>query len=124
LDPLPELRAADLRGRGVLHQTEYRNRSPATEPRLQVPQRDGDVHPQPRLGNVARRGCDVEQVSGAHRDVLAGALDLVRARAERLVEDLAYDADQSGMGHPRTVEAVRGLPLLVRSDLGERGLVG
>ena len=57
-------------------------------------------------------------------DVVAGAVDLVRAPVQHAVEDVAAEGDEPGVGHPGAVEAVVGLALLVEPHLGERRPVG
>ena len=59
LQPLPDLRARDLGGRGILHQVVDRRRSRAAQPRLDVADRDRDVVAHAGLGDLARRstGC-------------------------------------------------------------------
>ncbi len=61
--------------------------------------------------------------SGADSDVVAASVELVRAIAEDAVEDLLADRDEIGVRHPRSVEALAGLALLVVTHLREGDLV-
>src|SRR5215207_8703208 len=61
-DPLPDLRARDLRGGGVLHQVVDAGGAAAAEPEGDVLEADGDVVAQALLGDVAGGGLRVEQV--------------------------------------------------------------
>src|SRR5207248_883201 len=55
-DPLPDLRAGDLRRRGVLHQVVDAGRAAAAEPERDVLEADRDVVAQALLRDLARRG--------------------------------------------------------------------
>src|SRR5215204_4400431 len=54
-DPLPDLGARDLRGGGVLHHVVDPRGAAAAEPERDVLEADGDVVPQPLLGDLPRR---------------------------------------------------------------------
>ena len=122
VDPLPDLAAGDLGGGGVLHQVVDRHAAVAAEPGAEVLDADVDVGAQARLGDRPL-GHEGQQVLRRDGDVLALAVDLVRARHER-VEDLHRDRHQAGVGDPGAVVAVAGLALLVGAHLRERLLVG
>jgi hypothetical protein len=62
----------------------------------------------------------VDELRGLHVHLGPLAVDLVGALAEHGVELRLRDGDQVGVGHPRPVEAVAGLALLVGGDLLER----
>ena len=62
----------------------------------------------------------VEQVARLHVHVVALAVDLVRAVAQHGVELGLRRGDQVGVRHPRAVEAVSGLALLVGRHLLDR----
>src|SRR5579884_2898388 len=119
-DPLPDLRARDLRGRRVLHQVVDRRSPDAVQPRIEVPDADRDVRPEALLGDLARRLRDREQRRLVQDDVLAQPLELVRPVAEHGVELLRRDRNEIGMGDPRPVEALPGLAFLVLAHLRER----
>src|SRR5579885_386834 len=84
-DPLPHLRAADLRGGRVLHQVVERHAAGAPEPRLEIADADIEVLPEPRLGDRALG--HRQQIGGRDTHVLPLARDLVRL-GHLLVEDL------------------------------------
>ena len=75
------------------------------------------------LGDLARGRRDVEQLRRGHVDVVALAVDLVRAVAEHRVELRPRGRDEVGVRDPRAVEAVARLALLVVGDLRQRELV-
>ena len=79
----------------------------AVQPGRDVLDADGDVVAQALLRDLARRRGDVEEVAGAHVDVVALALDLVGPVAEDVVERLERDRDEIGVRDPRAVEALR-----------------
>ena len=121
MDPLPHLRARDLGGRGILHEVVDRHGAEPAQPRLEVADRHRHVRLDARGGH---RPADVhvEQCGCRHLDVVALPVDLVRPVAEDRVELRHRDRDQVGVRHPRAVEAVAGLALLVGGDLLERPL--
>src|SRR3954452_13689959 len=105
-DPLPDLRARDLRGRRVLHEAVDRRRAVAAQPRRDVLDADVDVVAQPLLGDRARRRGEVEQLVAAHLDVGALAVELVGTLAEHRVEGVHRRRHEVGVRDPRAVEAV------------------
>src|SRR5215831_10214435 len=78
MNPLPELRSADLRGRGILHQVKERHAARAPQPRFQVAEPDRYVLAQPGLRDIARGS--LEQVSRGGAKIGKLLFDLVRAR--------------------------------------------
>ena len=119
MDPLPDLRARDLGGRGILHQVVDRNGAEPAQPRLDI----ADRHRHVRVDAGGRdRQSDVHVDELGCLDVHLGALavDLVRALAEHRVELRAGHRDEIGVGDPRAVEAVAGLAFLVGRHLLER----
>src|SRR5271165_4401096 len=108
--PLPDLRAADLGGGGILHQIVERHAAGAAQPSLDIADPDIDVLPEPRLGD--RAVGDREKIRCGDVHVLALAGDLVGLR-HLAVEDLFGDRDEPGMCDPGAVVAVAGLALLV-----------
>src|SRR3954447_13303339 len=123
VQPLPHLAPRDLGGGGVLHEVVDAHRAGAAQPGLQVLDADADVVPQPGLGHLARGRLHVEQLLGGDLDVFTLLVQLVGPIAEDGGERLPADLDHAGVRDPRAVEAVAGLPLLVRPDLGECLLV-
>src|SRR4051794_8290938 len=77
--PLPELAAADLGRRGILHEPADRNRALATEPALDVLERHADVRPQAARRDRARTGGEVEERRRATRRVPAATPNLMWA---------------------------------------------
>ena len=118
--PLPELRAADLGRRRVLHEVVDRGRAVTGQPGVEVLERDRHVQPDAVLGDAAARHREIEQFGGRDMGVLAAAVLLVRRIAERVVEDLGRERNQVRMGHPGPVEPVARLALLVLADLRHR----
>src|SRR5439155_25068414 len=59
VDPLPDLRAADLRSRGVLHQIVDRRRADYVQPRGAVLDADRHVEADAIIGDTARCGRDI-----------------------------------------------------------------
>ena len=105
--PVPELRARDLGGRGVLHQVVDGGRADRRAAR--------------NRGTRARPGCwpgrpaSVTAPPGTRRssssaaltdDLVAQPILLVRPVAEHAIEDLRRDRDEVRMRDPRAVEAV------------------
>lgn len=119
--PLPDLDAGDLGGRGVLHQAVQGHGAAAAQPGVEVAQGHGDVRADALPGGGRGDPAYGQQVGGRDLDVRPGPVQLVRPLPQYAVEDLAADGDQSGVGHPGAVEAVLGLPFLVEADLGEGG---
>ena len=113
---LPDLRAADLGGGGILHQIVERHRAAAPQPRLDILHADADVLAQALLG--ARAFVDFEQFLLADVDVLAQLAELVGLRHQP-VEHLHRHRHQVGMRDPGAVMAGLGLALLVGAHLGE-----
>src|SRR6266404_6720355 len=105
-DPLPDLSAADLRGRRVLHQIVERHAAGAAQPGLDIADPDIEVLSQAGLGDRALG--NNEKIGRADMDILALARDLVGLR-HVAIEDLVGDRHQAGMGYPGAVMAVAGL---------------
>ena len=99
--PLPDLRARDLRGRGVLHQVVDRRRADAVQPRVEVADADRHVRAQPLLGDLARRVGDREQRRLVRDDVLAQPVDLVRPVAEHARRRSPSRPERDRGGRPR-----------------------
>ncbi len=112
-NPLPDLRAGDLGGGGVLHEVVDRGGADPLEPRCDVADPDGDVRADARLGDLAGRCLDVQQVRRPRRDVVAEPVELVRPLAENGVELRHRDGHEIRVRDPRPVEAVAGLARLV-----------
>ena len=110
MNPLPDLRARDLRGGGVFHQVVDAARSRCREPGLEVVHADVDVVPQAR--SVIAPSGTASRSAAVTLHVLALAIDLVRRR-HVLVEDLLRDRHQAGMRDPGAVVAVAHLAQLV-----------
>ena len=89
-DPLPELRARDLGGGGVLHQVEDRDRAVAVDPRREVLQRDADVVAHAVLGDGAARHARVWQLRRRHADLLAQPFLLVRLGGAELASKTSF----------------------------------
>ena len=85
-DPLPDLRAGDLGGGGVLHQVVDRRRAGPGEPGADVLDADRDVQSHAVVRHVARRRGDVQQLRGGDRHVVALPRELVGPVAEHAVE--------------------------------------
>ena len=122
VDPLPDLCPADLGGGGVLHQVVDRRSTGAAEPRGDVAQPDRDVGVEPGAASPHRAGRDGEQLAGGHLDVVAQAIELVRAVTQDGVELGERRRDEVRVRHPGAVEAVARLAALVLGDLGEGAL--
>src|SRR5687768_4377536 len=69
VQPLPDLRTRYLRGSDVLHEVVDSGGPRPVQPGLEVLDADANVGAQARLGDVARRGGEVDQVRGADVDV-------------------------------------------------------
>ncbi len=123
VDPLPDLRARDLGGRGVLHQVVDRRGADALEPGRDVADPDGDVRAHARLGDLARRRGDVQRSAASRGHVLAQAFELVGPIAEHGVELGLRHRDEVGVRDPGAVEAVPRLARLVLADARQRDLV-
>ena len=121
VDPLPQLRAGDLGGGGVLHEVVERDAAGPPQPRLQILHAHADVVPEAGLGARALR--DAQQVLGGDAHVVALDVELVRRRHVR-VEDFPGHGDEARMSHPGSVVAVLDLAQLVRADLVEGGPAG
>src|SRR5579875_1245658 len=117
MHPLPHLRAADLRGRSILHEIVEWHGALAAQPRFDVLDADADIEAQARLG--PRALVHLEQVLLADLHVLAQAMELVRPRHQP-IEDFLRDGHEIGMRHPGAVVAVGGLALLVGAHALER----
>jgi hypothetical protein len=113
--PPPHLGAADLGGRGVLHQVVDRDAAVPREPGREVADGDLEVRAQSRLRDRSAR--DREQILLRDRDVLAQVLELVRAAPEHGVELLARDRDEPRVRDPGSVVARVRLAALVGADL-------
>ena len=74
-DPLPQLRPADFRSRGVLHQVVDRNASPAPEPRFNVLDPDRNIGPQAVFSYRAL--VDFQQISRSDTDIVPQIGELV-----------------------------------------------
>ncbi len=120
IDPLPDLRAADL-GRGcVFHQIVERHRATAAEPGFDVLHADAAAFAHAAFGALALVRLDQFLLADIHVLALAGEL----VRAFELAEDFHRDLHEIGMGDPGAVMAVLGFAFLVGADLVEGGLVG
>jgi hypothetical protein len=123
VDPLPDLRARDLGGRGVLHEVVDRRGTDALEPRRDVADPDRDVRAHAGLGDLAGRRDDVQQVIRSRRHVLTQPLELVRPLAENGIELRHRDGHEVWVRNPGSVEPVLRLTPLVLADTCERDLV-
>src|SRR5207237_1764578 len=82
LDPLPDLRARNLRGRGVLHQIVDRHRAAPAQPGLDVLHADTDVEAETLLGLGAV--VNLQEVIAQHAHVLTHTAELVLFRQHAL----------------------------------------
>ena len=123
LDPRPHLGARDLGGRGVLHQVVDRGRADALQPRIEVANADTDVDAQALVGDLGAGDLEVDELPFAYVNVVALAVDLVRAVTEHGVELRHRDGNEIRVRDPRAVEAVARLAALVLGDLRERDRV-
>jgi NO-binding membrane sensor protein with MHYT domain/signal transduction histidine kinase len=120
-EPLPDLGAADLGGRGILHQVVDRHRAAAAQPGLDVLHcRRGHSREAP---SVRVPSCGFSSIAGSIRHVLTLLASWFGQR-HQAVEHLHRHRHQVRMRDPGAVMAVAGLALLVGLDLGEGGLVG
>ena len=118
VDPLPDLRARDLGGRGILHEVVDRRprraRAATTRcsgsPTETLSCTPASVTSPPADGMSSSCG-------GRDLDVVALPVELVRPVAEHRVELRQRGRDQVGVRHPGAVEAVAGLAPLVGRDL-------
>jgi len=78
---------------------------------------------QPVEGDLAGGRGDVQQRTGVRHDILAEHLELVGTIAKHAIEDLERDRHEVRVRDPRAVVALRGLALLVLTDLRQRGRV-
>ncbi len=119
IDPLPDLRAADLGGGGVFHQVVERHGATAADPRLDILNADAAAFAHAVLGALALVGLQQFLLADIHVLALAGEL----VRAFELAEDFHRDLHEIGMGDPGAVMAVGGFAFLVGADLVEGRLV-
>src|ERR1700745_565006 len=122
-DPLPDLRPRDLGCGHVLHEVVDRGRPDAAQPRFDVLDSDADVHAQAVLGDGPAWHTNVGQLLRLDDDVRPLALELIRARAEHAVEGFGRSRYEIWVRHPRAIEPIVDLALLVLPDLGQRHAV-
>src|SRR5436305_14468349 len=104
-DPLPDLRAADLRGGGVLHQRVDRGGSASGQPERDVLEADADVRAKSGLGDVSRSRGQVKQIARGDADVVAAAFQLIGGAFQARFEHFARDRDEVRMSDPGSVVA-------------------
>ena len=121
VQPLPQLRARDLRSRRVLHQVVDRHAAVAVQPRGEVAHADLDVVLETLARDRAER--HAQQVIARRRHVRAQVFVLVRAGHMR-IERCARDRDQRRVRDPGAVVAGGDLALFVRAHFRHRGVVG
>ena len=123
-DPLPDLRARDLGGRGVLHQVEDRH---APCPASQAPIywiADVDVVAQARLGDRRFR-LELEQVGGASTFTSSRCFVAIWFGAGMCRSNTSMrDRHEARVRDPGAVVAVGRFALLVGAHFRERRLVG
>ena len=100
MQPLPQLRAADLGGRRILHEVIERHAAIAAEPGLEVLHADPDAAAHALLGD--RSLGHGEQIPRRDLRILAPHRELVRALHD-LIECLARDRREPGMRDPGAV---------------------
>ena len=74
---MPDLRASDLGGGGVLHQVEDGDRAVAAQPGREVLQRDADVVADAPLGDLAVGNTRIQELGGGDLDVVAQPIEQV-----------------------------------------------
>ncbi len=119
--PLPHLRARDLRRCGVFHQVVNRHGAIAAQPRFQVLDADVHVQPQPLLADFVWR--NPQKIARPDLDVFALDPNLVRLRHVR-VENLLGHGHQAGMRHPCPIMPCLDFTQLILPDSLNRLLVG
>src|SRR5450759_3441377 len=102
----------------ALHQVEDRHRSRSPQPGREVLDADADVVSKPRLGHLAGRRGDVQQLFGRDMNVLAKLVDLVGTLTEYCGERRLAHLDHAGVRDPGSVEPGAGLAGLVLFGLG------
>src|SRR5205085_12356592 len=98
--PLPKLRAADLRGGGVLHEVVKRHTPAAAQPCLYVLHADANAASQSAFGDLTVR--HAQQVARGYVDFAAQHLQLIRP-AHDGVESLARDLRKPRMRDPGAI---------------------
>lgn len=122
LAPLPQLRARDLRRRGVLHQVVDRHAADAAQPALHVSEPDVEVLADALLRDLAG-DVHVEQVLRRDLHFLAADVELV-GRWHVLVEHLGRDGGERRVRDPGAVVARADLAELVGAHVLHGFLVG
>src|SRR5438132_12290635 len=82
VDPLPDLRPRDLRGRGVLHEVVDRGGAGSAKPRRDVLDSDAHVRSQPCVSDRPARDPHVEQLLRGDVDLRTLSVELVRLLTE------------------------------------------
>src|SRR5262249_1950516 len=82
VDPLPDLRAADLGGGRILHEAVDSGGPAAGQPEGDVAEGDADVGPQPLLREPPGRRGDIEQRPRIDAPLSLGPPDLIWLRSE------------------------------------------
>ena len=119
-EPLPELRARDLRRREIFHQMVDRLRAGPAEPRFKVAHAHMQIPPHPALGDRAvQRG---QQVRRGDLHVVE-TMQLVRP-LHVLPKRLQRRRHEPRVRDPRAIVPIRSFAHFVGVDFCQRGLVG
>ena len=121
-DPLPDLRPADFRSGGILHQVVQRHRAATGKPGFDILDTDADIFPQP--GFAARALVDLQQVVAGDLYIRKRLVGNLVGAGHQPVEDLQRHRHQRRMGHPGAVMAVVGFAFLVGAHFIESGFIG
>jgi len=117
---LPQLRTADLRRRGILHQVVQRHTAITTQPGLDILNADTDAVAQTLLRDVARR--NLEQVRGGHLYFLTQNLKLIRPRHDG-IECRQCRVGQTRMCDPGAVMTRLRLTLFICTHFAHRRII-
>ena len=122
MNPLPDLRTADLGRGGILHQIVDRDGTNPAQPGFDVADGDGDVVAQAGIRHRSTDRTDVQQLVPRDKHVIPQPVDLVRFVAQHRVKLGERCRNQVGVRNPGAVESVGGFAPFVFSHLRQRTL--
>src|SRR5206468_11988841 len=113
MDPLPDLRARELCGRGVFHEVVDRRGSGPAQPGYDVLDPDAHVRAQSGFGDGGAGDLHVKESLRVSDDLGTPTVELIRLVAEDAIELGHRGLDEIGVRDPRSVEAIVRLADLV-----------